>query len=368
MQYKSGKILVLNASTTVYASSGIDWSFIEVGNWFSRTGDRIGYDIAAVAEGAEPAAYANAAAAIGDRVKGANGLYYIALGTVPVSTPPPNTQYWMEISLWQLTLSAPYTGESVGNVGYTICTDFSPNFSFPLINQGDTQSGLLINRTLTKLDELLVPLGAQAGVNVAYVRDDFIDGGELAWQLEHSGGSIVVVDGEADHPGIVSLTTTDWAQLVLGKDGAFPFKGVSQKDFELTFIFKVASAFAAIDYMSIGLKTPHDSQYVTDFMGLYFVDSTPGSFSASTFRASGGQTIVTLADVNSTWNRIRMRRVPGTARIGFSLNGGSEVIITSNIPEIGITLMPCVLLHANSGQTPEVLLDFFSLAVTNLDR
>jgi hypothetical protein len=309
MQYQIGKVFVINASVTAYANDVADWTSLVAGNLFSVSGDRVAYEIASIAQVAAPAAY-NAASTYtaGQLTTGTDGNYYVAIQAVPVSTPPPDTDYWMKTSLWQITLSAPYAGVTGANKGYCVTVDFTPNFNLPLIQRGDIQTGVLLNRALSKIDDLLVPLGTQAGIGLATLRDDFFNGGELSWQFTQSGGSKAMINAEANHPGILQLTATSdgWALLTLGTNSMYPFIGPLQNEFDLTCVFRLPSTLSEYYYVGIGFKNPNTSQVVTSGCHLYAKpgDSTLGSnFTATSITGPGASSSVIMQALDNNWHR-----------------------------------------------------------------
>ena len=106
-QYKTGTITVTNGSTSV-VGSGTAWAAnVAVGNQLVVVGLNLVHDIAQVVDDTH------------------------------------------------LILSSPYVGEDAAGASYAIVRDFTNSFGLPLIQPGDVQTATLVNRALTRIDQLL---------------------------------------------------------------------------------------------------------------------------------------------------------------------------------------------------------------------
>lgn len=112
MQIRTGSASVTNASATIVASDGNDWTAATVGSLFSVPGD--------------------------------GGVLY----TIGAITGPGLS----DSGFWELEISAPYAGATNAAAAYAITKDFTPAYGFPLIYRGDTDTAALINRLAILLD------------------------------------------------------------------------------------------------------------------------------------------------------------------------------------------------------------------------
>ena len=107
MQYKTGTVDVTNGSATVTGNSTAFLTNVSVGDDFLRTSDGVVYDIAAV------------------------------------------------VSDTQITLSVPYQGVTGSAVTYTIQRDFTANYGFPYLNQGDIETATITARATKEIDAIV---------------------------------------------------------------------------------------------------------------------------------------------------------------------------------------------------------------------
>lgn len=114
MQIRTGTASVTNGSQTVVASVGNDWTQAAPNCLFSV-----------------PA------------LDGSSVLYTVATTTDPAHSGS---------GKWELTLSANYAGDTNAAAGYAITKDFSPTLGLALISYGDTDTAILVNRNLLRLE------------------------------------------------------------------------------------------------------------------------------------------------------------------------------------------------------------------------
>jgi hypothetical protein len=85
-------------------------------------------------------------------------------------------------------------------------------------------------------------------------------------------------------------------------------------------------------------------------------------------RASSVQTRTSaLATVSTNWVKFRIRRVDAST-IGFTLDSGTEQLITTNIPTTGTGMHPFVTLSNTAAADKNVDLDYFHIFITGLSR
>jgi hypothetical protein len=366
-QYKLGKVFVTNASAIVYADASALWGTITAGNLFAILGDGASYEVAAVEQVAEPALYGGGGSSSGILNKGADGKSYVAITSWPIGDDhyPPDSNYWMEVSRWKITLTAPYAGSTGANKTYAITKDFTANYSLPMPSPGDIETGSLISRAFQKLDTILTPLG---GASVSVLRDDFIHGvvGELPWNIVYQGGpapGIIHSAPELNHPGKISFETTALGGLHLAADDTIPFKGIALNHFEMVWIFKIAGIGAVPKGLYVGLKDTFVG-YGNNMIGLYVYPALHGNyfFVRTSDLPSGGVLDTVIAPADNNWHKLRVRRI-SEGRIGFTLDAGVETVHTSRIP-LDVALVPGMILEAEALTTAGLELDYFSIAAT----
>ena len=108
-QISTGVINVTNGSATV---TGSDTEFTEavVGNLLIVVGDIVSYEIASIQSDTE------------------------------------------------LSLTAPYGGETVESADYVIHQTFTPNFEFPYPERGDIETATIVKRAIKEMDEKILPM------------------------------------------------------------------------------------------------------------------------------------------------------------------------------------------------------------------
>lgn len=106
-----------------------------------------------------------------------------------------------------------------------------------------------------------------------------------------------------------------------------------------------------------------------DANGIYFERLGGGSADANWFgvtRSGSTQSRVdTGAAVSTDWVTLRLRRVSSSA-VGFSVNGGTEVTSSSNVPSASAQFGLHLINLAGASKTIDV--DFVSMLVTGLSR
>lgn len=132
MQIRTGTVDVAAGASRVVASEGVDWSAVTVGSLFS-------------VPGVEPRA-----------------LYDI------LSVTPPESSI---ANRWEIELSNVYYGPSNAAAHYQISVDFTPTLGMPLIQHGDVDTALLVNRALRILDNTLAGPGGDQGFTFLQAKD-----------------------------------------------------------------------------------------------------------------------------------------------------------------------------------------------------
>ena len=110
-QYNAGTVAVTNGSATVTGTGTLFSANVTAGDFFTVVGD--------------------------------NAFYTV--GAVDSDT--------------QLTLTATYAGVTAGGKAYTLVKDFTTNFGFPVPNQGDIETALVVKRAIEEIDSELNTAG-----------------------------------------------------------------------------------------------------------------------------------------------------------------------------------------------------------------
>lgn len=203
--------------------------------------------------------------------------------------------------------------------------------------------------------------------------DDFISQsnetgeiGLLGWLL--TNGNLNALANEQNHPGIVRRSTTAIANSICslylaGNTNSTLFR-FDEFD-EMTWIFRLP--FAVTDtILSFGLKAAFG--VLAPAHGVY-LQSLPTDI--NWFFVCRNNNLETRVDSNIprniAWVRIRMRRV-SAAEVGFSINGGAEVLVTANVPDAADSMNVGMQITQTGTAVRNVDLDYFSMKLRPLVR
>lgn len=157
-QYKTGRVFLRQGSADVYANYQADWSGVAVGDWLVAEGVGITMSIQAVAQEVITSYSLHIIGntfTVGAKVKDVSNLGYICINAAPANTALTNAAYWMRLSGWVVTLTAPWAPASIANSVYGILTDFTSGFALPLPQAGDLEIPAVISRAFAKIDDYL---------------------------------------------------------------------------------------------------------------------------------------------------------------------------------------------------------------------
>lgn len=206
------------------------------------------------------------------------------------------------------------------------------------------------------------------------LRDDFMVGstesgemGELGWGFEN--GTWTMVNPDANHPGTCRLATTAVSGTVtsvfLGGGGGVPVIRFDQFD-EMTWIIKPVTTAAGFD-IRIGLANDISSN--PPVHGAYIEKLSTDTNWFGVGRLSGSQTRSDLgvAAGADTWAKLKIRQVSATV-LGFSVDGGSEVQVTSNVPLATIVLAIGLQVTPTTVSARNIDVDAFSMRLAAATR
>jgi hypothetical protein len=204
-----------------------------------------------------------------------------------------------------------------------------------------------------------------------YIKDDFFSGGLSAGQVGELnwgtliGGASSWQPGEAGHPGIFRRETTTTsgtlAYLRIQAVGNGPLFAADL--FDSVWIFRL-NANDGDTAMRVGFG--NDSSGNPPASGIYMEKVLADTEWFAVTRTTSVQSrSAALAAVDTGWHRLRIRRVDAGA-IGFTLDGGTEVTLTTNIPTVALNPVIQIINGAAANKTLDI--DFFSLRITSLNR
>jgi hypothetical protein len=222
------------------------------------------------------------------------------------------------------------------------------------------------------------PVASSAGrdpndpVTSTYLKDDFQIGsgdgkeiGELRWTHTGSGVSKAYLASEADHPGIFEFAVVNNIAGLFYANAANLSACRFADDFDAYFILRLyatanlAIRFGLFEVSQTAVADPPNA-------GIYFEYLAAGDTNLyGVTRSASTQTRTDMTVAASTnFVRFRLRRIDGST-IGFTMDGGAEVPVTTNIPSG--TGYAVVQVRSTSGANAADL-DFHDLLVTGLAR
>lgn len=219
------------------------------------------------------------------------------------------------------------------------------------------------------------PEYAPRGPTVLWIEDDFVSGtttsgtvGALGWS--YTNGTLAVQSGGVSaHPGVVNRVTGGTAATNATMTLRSGTIGATQtaESFDATWVLRLASNDTDTA-VRIGL-TEAGTIANPPTNGMYIEKLYADTAWFAVCRAAGTETrTATGITIASTpWPRIRIRRV-GASTIGFSIDGGTEITITTNIPASGIVLNPFVQIVNQTAVSKSIEIDYFSLYISGLAR
>jgi hypothetical protein len=225
-----------------------------------------------------------------------------------------------------------------------------------------------------KLDELAALLGSPPDrtdptVAQSFV-DDFLGGsnetgevGELGWNF--TNGSMTALSELQNHPGVYRRTGSATANQVC----AFRLHGNLAFRFDefhaTTIIFKETLATTDATWQ-IGILSTFTS--LTQTHGCYLeVLPADANWFFVTNNGTSPHRVDSGVAQSTGWIKIRIRRVSSTI-VAFSINGGAEVQLSTNIPDAADAFDVGVC-SANTSTTARVIdLDFWSLKMLPITR
>lgn len=219
------------------------------------------------------------------------------------------------------------------------------------------------------------------GLENFYFRDDFIQAGSTSnganitslFNHQTSTGNGDFIASELNHPGIFRMTVTNTTSKHLRLSRQIT--GVSMLNpanyFDCNFIFRLNrnSDASWTDYFRLGLAiNASGADLLSLNHGIYVENKgTDGTTFYAVCNTAGTETRSSLGTLaNDVWCRMRIRRISST-EIGFTMNDGTEVIITTNIPTTPLDLF-CILKSASAAPLKTLDVDYIDLEIRGLSR
>lgn len=187
--------------------------------------------------------------------------------------------------------------------------------------------------------------------------------GELGWGFTNGTANLIGAP-EVDHPGAIARASSAVSSAVAstysgggGTTVALRYDQVS----EMTWIVKPATDGADFD-LRFGLLS--DMTSATPTNGAYFEKLAADTNWFGVGRVGGVQTRTdTGVAMSVNWFRLKMRRASNTV-VAFSVNGGAEVLVSSNAPLAANTMVFGFQIIPTTANARTVNVDFFSMKLT----
>lgn len=206
------------------------------------------------------------------------------------------------------------------------------------------------------------------------LRDDFFfasaesgEIGEMGWS--YAGGQCAMVAAVANHPGVVfrntSATINTIASLFMGAAGSTSILMFSNFD-ETTWVIMPSTADADQRHR-YGVFDDVSADTITH--GVYFerLGTDTNWFAVCKNNGTETRSDMGVAFAATTWYKLRIRKISSTS-VGFSINGGTEVVVSANVPDATDGVGPGNQIKNLAAVDKSCRFDFFSLKTTSLVR
>lgn len=195
--------------------------------------------------------------------------------------------------------------------------------------------------------------------------------GELAWRSTNWAGTGDAggLDAEDNHPGMIHVTsgaTSGDHTAIATSHSALTKNMISAGAFDSYWIVKTGSAVTNAAYF-VGYSHLGDMSSTSRNLKVKF--DTAASDTTWKFQACGEGSCTTVDSgvsvTANTWYKFRIRST-SSGTILFSVNGGSESSITTNLPDGGLTttLYPGFGAKTNTAATRRLIIDYWSFQKT----
>lgn len=195
--------------------------------------------------------------------------------------------------------------------------------------------------------------------------DDFImastetgEVGDLGWS---STGTVATfgIAAEANHPGLIRVTTGIVANVPAGLHpgtGTATVNLLFSANDTITWVVKPEQT-TDVTYR-VGWINSHSSATPTDGFYLERLSTDANWYGVS--RTGGAQTrTAAMTAFSAAWFRLTVRRIDAS-NVGFSIDGGTEVVVSANIPAGTVTGAWCLQIIPTTTTSKSGLVDFTS--------
>jgi hypothetical protein len=207
------------------------------------------------------------------------------------------------------------------------------------------------------------------------LKDEFATGttssgaiGDLGWTLANDGTAsttAAIAGPTEDHPGVVKLTCSSATGVSGMLLGGSPGTMIEPADlFDLIFVLKFDNVGSTVGY-SFGLRT-QGAATLDPIDGIYFKKGKAATnwYGRCISGSSSTDTTAVAAANTTNWHTFRIRRLLET-RIGFSIDGGDELLVEGDIPTTGLN--PFFVFDSDTSPK-DVYVDLFTLSRLRKDR
>jgi hypothetical protein len=190
--------------------------------------------------------------------------------------------------------------------------------------------------------------------------------GNLGWAWANGPGP-TFTQGIANHPGIVTISSgtssSNYATLYLGEGGQSTNRPIYQGDlWDVTFWVRPTTNDAQT-VLRVGMNSNAGG---AGGAGAYFEKlAADTDWFAVTNGAAQTRTDMGVAVAANTWVKLRVRMVNATT-VGYSINGGTETTITTNLPNNALLPFVNVMTSTTTAKTLDI--DACLIALSGLSR
>jgi hypothetical protein len=292
----------------------------------------------------------------------------------------PNT--YTATNLFQATLQSSGPGAAVDFAGAQSTSPVKSGITFPSACAANRD--MFIKTDATAGQQLFLCSGSGTGwtlvggaaaaidpsTAVPPIYDDFLPGrggssftsGQLGWAVS---GNSADVEGEANHPGVISIQTAassgSSSSLKLGPQAARAFASINSLLFDGYYIVKTSTITSAAYMTGFGADSASIPTFGTSRVTVEF-DTSLGDTNWMFVACNAGTCTRTNSGVPvgaSTWYKMRIRSIsPGA--VLFSINGGTEISIATNLPVTPQNVGFRVQTHDSAQK--DFLIDYFGFA------
>jgi len=211
-------------------------------------------------------------------------------------------------------------------------------------------------------------LGTQASstLQTLHIEDEFFGGdllpgnvGELGWVTNNL--TLFPTVAQANHPGVIGgFVIGGVASIFLSPVNSFPMR--PSWFFDATFV-----VFPLVSNSVVGVKIGLvNNPAILSTDGIFFEKDLNDMNYFAVTKSAGTSTRVDMGvSALPGWSSFRIRRINSSA-IGFSINGGAEALLNTNVPK-NSPAKPAIMLDGR-GQAQGIIFDYFGCRIHGVQR